>query len=46
MWWWRSAYPGSVAIRFSRDVEKRLASAEAFLYAASAIILLRRLGRC
>ena len=32
--------------RFSRDVEKLVASAEAFLYAASAIILLRRLGRC
>jgi putative transposase len=32
--------------RLSRDVEKLVASAEAFLYAASAIILLRRLGRC
>jgi putative transposase len=32
--------------RFSRDVEKLVASAEAFLYAASAIILLRRFGRC
>ncbi len=32
--------------RFSRDVERLIASAEAFLYAASAIILLRRLGRC
>lgn len=31
--------------RFSRDVEK-LAAAEAFLYAASVIILLRGLGRC
>jgi len=32
--------------RFSRDVERLVASAEAFLYAASANILLRRLGRC
>ncbi len=32
--------------RFSRDVERLVASAEAFLYAASTIILLRRIGRC
>jgi transposase len=32
--------------RLSRDVEKLIPSAEAFLYAASATILLRRLGRC
>lgn len=32
--------------RFSRDVEKLISSAEAFLYAASTTILLRRLGRC
>jgi transposase len=32
--------------RLYRDVEKLIPSAEAFLYAASAIILLRRLGRC
>lgn len=32
--------------RFSRDVERLIASAEAFLYAASAVILLRRLARC
>jgi transposase len=31
--------------RFSRDMEKLVTSVEAFLYAASAIILLRRLGR-
>ena len=31
--------------RFSRDVEKLIASAEAFLYAAASIILIRRLGR-
>jgi transposase len=32
--------------RFSRDVERLIASAEAFLHAAGAIILLRRRGRC
>jgi transposase len=32
--------------RFSRDVERLVASADAFLYAASAILLLRRLSRC
>jgi len=32
--------------RFSRDVERLIASAEAFLYAASAMILLRRIARC
>lgn len=32
--------------RFSRDVEKHLSSVEAFLYAASAVVMLRRLGRC
>jgi putative transposase len=32
--------------RLYRDVEKLIPSAEAFLYAASAIVLLRRLGRC
>jgi transposase len=32
--------------RFSRDVERLIASAEAFLYAAATVILLRRLGRC
>lgn len=32
--------------RFSRDVEKLITSAEASLYAASAIILRRRIGRC
>ena len=32
--------------RFSRDVERLVRFVEAFLYAASAIILLRRLGRC
>jgi transposase len=32
--------------RFSRDVEKLISSAEAFFYAASAVILLRRMGRC
>ncbi len=32
--------------RFARDVEKLVASTEAFLYAASAILLLRRRGRC
>ena len=32
--------------RLYRDVEARIASAEAFLYAASAMILVRRLGRC
>jgi putative transposase len=32
--------------RFSRDVERLVASAEAFLYAAASIILLRRLARC
>lgn len=31
---------------FSHDVEKLAASAEAFIYAAAAIILLRRLARC
>ena len=32
--------------RLARDFEATVASAEAFLYAASAMILLRRLGRC
>nr|WP_329603569.1 transposase [Acidiphilium iwatense] len=32
--------------RLSRDVEKLISSAEAFLYAASAVILLRRVARC
>jgi putative transposase len=32
--------------RVSRDVDKLVASAEAFLYVASPIILPRRLGRC
>jgi transposase len=32
--------------RFYRDVERLISSAEAFLYAASAIILIRRIGRC
>jgi transposase len=32
--------------RFLRDVERLIASAEAFLYAASSVILLRRLARC
>ena len=32
--------------RFYRDVERLISSAEAFLYAASAIILNRRIGRC
>ena len=32
--------------RLYRDVEARIASAEAFLYAASAMVLVRRLGRC
>jgi transposase len=31
---------------FARDFEKTIASAEAFLYAASAMLLLRRLARC
>jgi transposase len=32
--------------RLARDFEATVASAEAFLYAASAMLLLRRLGRC
>jgi putative transposase len=32
--------------RLYRDVEARVASAEAFLYAAASMILIRRLGRC
>ena len=32
--------------RLYRDVEASIASAEAFLYAAAAMILVRRLGRC
>jgi transposase len=32
--------------RFLRDVERLIASAEAFLYAASSVILPRRMGRC
>lgn len=32
--------------RLAKDVEATIASAEAFLYAASAILLLRRLARC
>jgi putative transposase len=32
--------------RFSRDIKKLIPSAEAFLYAASAVILLRGLARC
>ena len=32
--------------RLAKDVEATLASAGAFLYAASAILLLRRLARC
>ena len=32
--------------RFLRDVERLIASAEAFLYAASCVILLRRMARC
>jgi transposase len=32
--------------RFSRDVERLVASVEAFLYAAACVILLRRLARC
>jgi putative transposase len=32
--------------RFLRDVERLIASAEAFLYAASTRILLRRMARC
>ena len=32
--------------RLARDFEATVASAQAFLYAASAMILLRRLGRC
>jgi transposase len=32
--------------RFYRDVERLISSAEALLYAASAIILIRRIGRC
>lgn len=32
--------------RLYRDVEATIGSAEAFLYAASAMILIRRLGRC
>lgn len=32
--------------RFLRDVERLIASAEAFLYAAATVILLRRMARC
>ena len=32
--------------RFSRDVERLVASVEAFIYAAASVILLRRLARC
>jgi putative transposase len=32
--------------RLARDFEATIAAAEAFRYAASAMILLRRLGRC
>jgi putative transposase len=32
--------------RLAKDFEATVASAEAFLYAASAMLLLRRLGRC
>lgn len=32
--------------RFLRDVERLIASAETFLYAASSVILLRRMARC
>jgi len=32
--------------RFSRDVECLVASVEAFLYATSSVVLLRRMARC
>jgi transposase len=32
--------------RFARDVERLVASVEAFIYAAASVILLRRLARC
>jgi len=32
--------------RFSRDVERLVASVEAFVYAASTVNLLRRMARC
>ena len=40
------AVPARLNRRFYRDVERLISSAEAFLYAASAIILIRRIGRC